>query len=96
MEYTTCTLCTAMFPQSSVPIIGEDPKQAAGLLLVQLLQHMTTLHQSELATFQHAATQYLTMLVLGSFDIKDEVLSQDAEKARAFALRALSSPALGE
>lgn len=90
METTTCTLCQKVVIEQRIPIIGEDPKQAAARLLHALVEHLGRHHISEFQKLHVAASHYLTVLVLGCFDFDNEVLRQDAATARDFANAALN------
>lgn len=72
------------------PIIGEEPRQKAARLLQRAVEHLLNGHPHEYAKLHHGASQYLSVLVLGCFEIDDEVLKQDAATARDFANKTLN------
>lgn len=87
---TVCTLCKAKITLPGAIIIGEEPRQRAARLLQRAVEHLGKGHPNEFARLHHAASQYLSVLVLGCFEIDDEMLKADAATAREFANKTLN------
>lgn len=92
-EATTCNLCQKKFEPERIPIIAEEPKQSAARLLHRLVEHMGKEHAEQFGALHLAASHYLSVLLLGCFDLSNEVLKQDAATACEFARKALSPDA---
>jgi hypothetical protein len=87
---TICNLCKMKIQLPGPPIIGEEPRRHAARLLHCAVEHLLNGHCDDFAKLQHAASQYLSVLVLGCFDLGDEILKQDAATARDFANKTLN------
>jgi hypothetical protein len=88
---TICNLCKMKIEIPGPPVIGVHPRVHAAHLLQCALVHLGRNHKEEFEKLHHAASQYLSVLVLGCFDIGDEVLKQDTATARDFANRTLNA-----
>jgi hypothetical protein len=87
---TICNLCKMKIELPGLPIIGEGPRQHAARVLQRAVEHLANGHPNDFAKLHHGASQYLSVLVLGCFDLGDEVLKQDAATARDFANKTLN------
>jgi hypothetical protein len=87
---TICNLCKMKIELPGLPIIGEEPRQRAGRLTLRAVEHLLNGHPDQYAKLHHGASQYLSVLILGCFDLGDEILKQDAATAREFADKTLN------
>lgn len=71
-------------------LIGEEPRSRAARLLQRAVEHLLNGHPHEYAKLHHGASQYLSVLVLGCFEIDDAILKADAATARNFANKTLN------